>query len=1731
MRRAAGTEQMDVVVLGRRRVRLTLLLWLVAGWAVAAQEPSPSIPLYYIRQPVPDRTQTRFLVRTPGFSATFDPTGARFRHRGLAVRLRFVGASSSARLDGVSALSGRANFLLGRDRSEWKTDVPLFGGIRYGDLYPGIDLLYGSAGHRLKSEFIVRPGADPRRIRWRYDGAGDVRVAPDGDLVIGTASGELWEQKPFVYQEVDGRRLPVAASYRVFEDGSVGFRVASFDRSRTLHIDPVLGYSTYMGGSLSEAATAIAVDSSGNAYVTGWTESSDFPTVSPKQGYAGSVEVFVMKLNAAGTSVVYATYLGGNRDDRGHGIAIDAGGNALVAGWTHSTNFPVQSSFQGSMGGLRDAFVLKLNASGNALLYSTYLGGSAADSGNAIAVDSVGNAYVAGETGSSNFPRQNAFQTNYRGRLEGFVAKLNVAGTLQYSTYLGGQGDERALGIAVDGAGAAYLTGVTDSSDFPTAAPLQTFNAGGQDAFVTKLSATGTSLVYSTYIGGSGGAIGLPEAGYGIAVDSGGNAYIAGATASSNFPTTTPVQGAHAGGGVDAFVMKLNAAGSARLFSTYLGGASIDYATAVQAGATGVVSLAGYTASTNFPTAAPVQAANAGSYDAFVAQLNPAGTALTFSTYLGGSGPDGALSLAVDTAANLYLAGLTQSTNFPTASPIRPANTGVADAFLVKIIVSPTGNLPPSALAVTPSSGSAGSQTFSFQFADANGAADLALVQVIFNATLNGVGACWVQYYRGSNELRLLNDNASAFFGPLTPGSAGVVQNSQCILDAAGSSVAASGTSLTLNAAITFKPGFAGSKAVYLSAIDAAGAVADWIQRGSWTVPGPTAPTAPTAAGVAPSAGSGALATFSVTATDPNGAPDIATVELLFNTSPATAQACYARYDRASNSLSLYDDAGAAVVGTATPGAAVLLQNSRCVLIAAGSSTSSSLNNLTVNFRFLFRAAFAGSQSTFVQVTDNAAFKLAWTPVGSWSVPSGNLAPAAFSVTPAAGSTSSQAFTFQVADPNGAPDAFLTQVIFNAALSTNNACWVQYFQNTNELRLINDNSSAFLGPLVPGGVGSVQNSQCILHAAGSSAVVNGAVLAVTLSISFKGVFAGTKNTYVAATDFGGLGGIFQILGTWTVPTVSSLSPPSAIIVSPGSGGGSTQTFTITATDPNGYQDIAWIDVLFNTGLTLSNACYVRFDRATNTVTLHDDSGTSAGGLGVLGGAAALQNSRCVVDARASFASGSGNNLTLSLRVLFRAASAGSLLVFAQAQDNTGLTLSWTQTGSWSVAADNAGPAVFFVSPPSGSGTTQTFSFVVADPNGASDALLTQVIFNSALNTNFACWIQYYRNTNELRLLNDNASAFFGPLTPGGSASVQNSQCILYGAGSSVSTTGSLLTLNVAISFKPAFAGVRNAFLSATDFAGLTTGFQAVGSWIVPTSSSLAPPSSITVAPASGSGSSPTYVITASDPNGHQDLASIDVLFNSGLSLASGCWIRFDRGTGTLVLYNDSGTAPLGPVALGAAASLANTQCILNAAGTSIATSGNNLSLTLAVVFRTGFAGARQIFGQAQDFAGFQLQWQAIGVWTVPSGVQPPVPLLVNPSSGIGASQTFSYQVADPNGFADVSLVQVIINGSLNSRNACWVLYFRSTNELRLISDDTSSFFGPLTPGGAGTVENSQCRLGAAASSVSGSGSILTVNLSITFFGSFAGVRNHYLAVSDISGLAADFMQKGTWIVP
>jgi hypothetical protein len=629
-----------------------------------------------------------------------------------SLRMKLQNASGNSKVVGLDELPGKSNYFIGNDPKKWRTDVSQFAKVKYEEVYSGIDMVfYGT--NQLEYDFVVAPRADANVIRLKFEGPQKQYIDDRGDLVLAIDGGEVRSQKPVVYQVQGEQRQEIDGHYVLTGKNEVAFKLGAYDHTKPLIIDPVLMYSTFLGASQTDYGNDIAVDADGNTYVTGETLSEDFPIVNAFQpilagstsGGSYSTDVFVTKFNPEGTQLLYSTFLGGHTtslgggEDRGKSIAVDSSGSAYITGETGSPNFPISNPFRSTWGG---AFVTKLSPTGNALIYSSNL--DAYDT-TGIAVDGSGSAYVVGHHGGAGeYQPVNAIQQSFGGGYaDALIAKVSSSGSsLLFYTFLGGDGDDRALDIALDNDSNIYVTGFTTSTNLAVTNAFQSSFAGTgtcglspnlhscSDAFVVKLNAAGNSLIYFTYLGGSS-----DDKGSGVQVDSAGHAFVAGWTSSTNFPTTagafqTSFGGENAASGYfgDAFITKLDVAGNALVYSTYLGGNSEDQANALAIDSAGNAYLTGVTRSENFPNVNALWATSgfAPYGDVFVTKLNSLGNGLAYSTRLGGATWDEGNGIAVDASDTAYIIGTTSSSDFPVVSAYQSSFINFYEAFVAKIL-------------------------------------------------------------------------------------------------------------------------------------------------------------------------------------------------------------------------------------------------------------------------------------------------------------------------------------------------------------------------------------------------------------------------------------------------------------------------------------------------------------------------------------------------------------------------------------------------------------------------------------------------------------------------------------------------------------------------------------------------------------------------------------------------------------------------------------------------------------------------------------------------------------------------------------------------------------------------------------------------------------------------------------------------------------------------------------
>ncbi len=717
--------------------------------SVPAPRPQPrynQAPLTFEENRGQTDPQVKFLSRAKGYTAFLTASGVVLSVRpkevvkpagkpavsmkqrkvssSSAVEFRLVG-SANAMTVGEAPQAGRVNYFIGNDPKQWRTNVPTFGRVRYKSIYPGIDLIYYGNHRQLEYDFVVAPHADPDSIQFQVKGAKQVQVSSEGNLIVKMSDGELHFQSPTVYQESNGLRVPLQGEYAMKSPTRVGFHIPSFDPGMPLIIDPVLVYSTYLGGSGDDQPTGIAVDSQGSVYVTGYTDSTDFPLASLGSLPPGSDHVFVAKFDSSGSNLVYADYIGGNSQDYGYALAIDSANEVYVTGSTASSDFPTVNAYQGTYPGSFNAFLTKISSDGSSLLYSTYLGGNGSDIPSRVAIDNLSNAFVTGDTSSTNFPVANAYQStaspNQGGvyGTYGFLTKFSPDGSsLIFSTYLGGSSNmslgcgtpdcwpqpvSSVTGLALDSSGNAYLAGTTNTYDFPTTSgaylTTDTTTQNSSVGFVSKISASG-NLGYSTYFYESFGFTDVT----GVAVDSTGSAYITGlAFSDGTFPiTSTSICDPSASGSACsyAFVTKFDASASSLAYSTFLGANNYAVPAAIVLDQNNDAYVLATTSSDSFATVNGIEP-YAGGNDLLLVEIDPAAGSQLFATYLGGSTDENAAAMAIDAAGNLYLTGTTDSTDLPTTQQaFQSTPGGNTDGFVMKIETAsaPLVSLTPSAL-------------------------------------------------------------------------------------------------------------------------------------------------------------------------------------------------------------------------------------------------------------------------------------------------------------------------------------------------------------------------------------------------------------------------------------------------------------------------------------------------------------------------------------------------------------------------------------------------------------------------------------------------------------------------------------------------------------------------------------------------------------------------------------------------------------------------------------------------------------------------------------------------------------------------------------------------------------------------------------------------------------------------------------------------------------------------
>lgn len=1042
------------------------------------------------------------------FGLVVSPVSIRVRQGALEFEIQFEGSWGDARVVPAGEQPFPIHSFTGGSALRHSTSHG-WPSVRIEGLYAGVDLIVHARGGRLKTDYIVAPGADPSVIRVRYQGARKLEVTTAGDLTAMLPGGEWREDSPVAWQ---GGGEPVDVGFAVRSEGTVGFALGPYDRSRELIIDPTLTMSTLFGGMGTSQATAVKVDGIGDVYVAGYTDAANFPNVSPVRSRSGGVEAWVVKVRPSESRILWATCIGGSGDDRALALALDPAGGVYVAGQTTSPDFPVASPAQSHLAGGRDAFLLKLTTAGDGIVFSTFYGGASVESGVALAAYS-GGVWMAGETMSSDLPLSGAAQSQLRGVQDGFLARFQSTGAMLGSTYFGGSGEEMVRALAVDGSGRPLVAGSTESVDLglPTGVIRRT-PAGGRDAFVLRFNASASALDSGTLLGGASGSLATPETATALAVDSTGGTIVGGFTPSGDFPVASAWQAAKAGD-TDAFLARISPDFTALTWSTFVGGLNRDTIDSLALDSSGRIYAAGKTMSANFPVTAPVQAATGGNLDAFLVRFSAAGGAPDFSSFLGGTGGDGAMAVAVSAASTAWVAGLAGALDFPQVAPVTTVTEPGIHAFLAGVSFATA--TAPAVVSLSPASGSGHSRVFTLRLSDASGGGYIASAQVLVNTAMSGQRACLISYDRSSNRIALNPDPGGAWTAG-APGESATLSNRQCELRLSGSTVSVDGVYLDLSLDLAFRSAFGGAKLIYAKAVNGSGLSTGWLQPGSWTVTGAANGT-PSAMSASPSAGGGTRQVFTLQFTDPDGGGDFEEAGFSAGHAPAAPNSCTLAFDRAANRILLASADGNSW-SSAMPGASATLQNAQCTLRLAGSTFSTSGTIWTVRADIEFNASWTGTKNLFLRASDSAGNGLGWSPAGSFKVGSLAGSPPGFSqFLPANGSGGGALFEASFWDADGSTDIEMVTVLINSSHQAAGGCLITADRRYGYFYLASDSGSTWSSAAV-GTSTILQNSQCALRVASSTFVYSGVTLKVRLDIAFKAPFLGAKTIWSHAVD-------------------------------------------------------------------------------------------------------------------------------------------------------------------------------------------------------------------------------------------------------------------------------------------------------------------------------------------------------------------------------------------------------------------------------------------------------------------------------------------------------------------------------------------------------------------------------------------------------------------------------------
>ena len=1538
----------------------------------AAPPPSPTIhpklnlPLAFERQG--DASKVRYVARGQGYMIAVDEGNATIgvlpdpNQAGSMVTMQFAGGRHVPPIAGAE-LPGKVNYIRGNDPAQWKLGVPTYGKVGYQGVYPGVDVVYYGNQQQLEFDLVLKPGADPGVVRMKFDGARKVSLDPAGQLVLETPSGKLRLPLPLLYQETSGQpahrpqtagsRKKIAGHYTLRRRNEVGFEVSAYDRTKPLVIDPTIIAGALFGGNSSAYGQAVALDSSHNIYLTGYTYASDFPTTSgtAQPGYDANQDGYVSKINSTGTSVVYSTYLGGSQYDYLNSIAVDSDEAVWVAGYTSSPDFPTMIPYQGTFGGSYDAVLAKLTPTG-ALYFSTYLGGSGFDAGYGVAVDTSNNAYLTGTT-SGGLPTTSGVLFPSSPGYHAFVTKFNSSASIAYSTLLGGNSQDGAYAVAADASGNAYVTGYTYSSDFigDPGGGARTTNAGSADAFIAKLNSTGTApLLYFTFLGGSNF-----DEGTSINVDSSSppNAYVGGNTTSTDLHPTAAVVGGSLSGGYDAFVAKLNGTGSAFSYITYLGGSRSDFlqSLAIEP-SSGDVYVTGYTESSNFPSVSPVEAFPSNPTSLFETTSGTSWSAL-----------DANLAGAVNSLSPdpVHSGTLVASTD---AGIYRTTNSG--SSWTLELNIAYVGL----------SRSLANSSTI---YAMDNGYSYL--------STDNGV--TWhVGSYVGTNVNTIIADPLSA--GTAYSANTNYGSGIYVTTNSGSSWTPAADTGLAFGqiTAMVVAPNGTLYVALYGNGIyQSTNNAASWsaINTG---LPSPLYANPGNSLTVSPGTSGNVLylsyenlvykttnggASWAVTAASvPNGATHVFS-------SPANAKLVYAAANEspvlyvssnggtswapAATNLGLASITGVVFNPLSSTGAYALASISDAAFVAKLNSTATSFVYSTFlgssSYTLGFGVATNGLGEAYVTgYADSVGF-----PIGS-SLP---FPPNSYDgfVVVIADATEPCSYTIYPAIQT--IEGYLQTVTFGVN-APSGCAWTA-------------RSTQSWAPVIGGASGTAAGLVTVQPTANNTGATRSASIVINSGMATLDQAASSCSYPLSSynTSLSSSGGPVQVTVTPTTGcpwTVVNNDPSVIVDLAPTSGSASsTINFTVL---PNAGLNSRSLSLQIGGNyysIKQAGVCVMSLNSTSFAPTA--EAGSSFVGLTGAGGCSWNASSNSSWLSITSGFSGSGDGTVgYSIAANTGAARMGSLTIDGQ-------------TFTVNQAAGTVSPAS--VSPGSGNGLIQTFTLTYDDPNGYADLTNVSVLINSSLDGIGACWVAFAPATafsGYLYLVDDAGDGGYAsgsPLALPSSDSLHNSQCTISGTGSSVSASGNTLTLTLAITFASSFSGNKVFYTAAAGSSN--SGWQALGTWYVP-GGTITGPAVAGMAPGRSATTEQTYTFTFTDTNGFADLTAVDVLTNSSIDGIGACWVAFgpaSASSGYVYLVDnagDGGYVSGSPIPLPSSSTLQNNQCTINATGSSVSASGNTLTLTLAITFSPSFAGNQVFYLSAQGKTA-NSGWQSAGSVTVP----------------------------------------------------------------------------------------------------------------------------------------------------